>query len=162
MKYAVAFSSLTGNTRLLAEEIRKKMGEECIYFGEPCLQALEADTLYVGFWTDKGNCDKKTEEFLRKVHGKKICLFGTAGFGKEEAYFDRILEAVKGNIPQDNLVEKGFMCQGKMPLSVRKRYETMLEENPQDERMKMLIENFDMALSHPDEKDLYHLQEWLG
>lgn len=162
MKCAVVFSSLTGNTRLLAEQIRDEIGEECLYFGEPCPQALEADTLYVGFWTDKGSCDKQSGDFLTKIHGKKIHLFGTAGFGKEEAYFETILEKVMKMIPQDNQIGKGFMCQGKMPQSVRNRYVALLEENPQDKRMKMMIENFDTALSHPDETDLSHLKEWLG
>ena len=35
MKYAVVYSSKTGNTRLLAEEIRKVLpAEECLYFGD--------------------------------------------------------------------------------------------------------------------------------
>ena len=49
------------------------------------------------------------------------------------------------------------MCQGKMPFSVRKRYEAMLEQNPEDERVKGMIRNFDSALSHPDEADLGRL-----
>ena len=51
------------------------------------------------------------------------------------------------------------MCQGKMPQSVRKRYEAMQEKNPQDEKVKMMIENYDRAQTHPDEEDLIHLRE---
>ena len=51
------------------------------------------------------------------------------------------------------------MCQGKMSQSVRKRYEGMLEQNPGDERIKGMIENFDRALQHPDEADLKALRE---
>ena len=43
-------------------------------------------------------------------------------------------------------------------MTVRERYETMLEENPGDARMKAMIENFDRALSHPDEADLEGLR----
>lgn len=162
MKYAVVYRSLTGNTRILAEKIQKEKGkEDCVYFGEPDDKAKEAEVLYVGFWTDKGSCDDKIQEFLQNIHGKKIYMFGTAGFGKEESYFERILANVISCIPEDNQIGKGFMCQGKMPVSVRKRYEAMLEENPQDERMKMMIENFDQALSHPDEKDMQKLKEWI-
>lgn len=48
------------------------------------------------------------------------------------------------------------MCQGKMPLSVRKRYEGMAEEQP--EKVKPLIENFDRALTHPDDEDLSNFE----
>ena len=36
---------------------------------------MEADTLYVGFWTDKGNADESTLDFLKQLHGKNIFLF---------------------------------------------------------------------------------------
>lgn len=44
------------------------------------------------------------------------------------------------------------MCQGKMSVSVRQRYESMLPQAP--EKMQGLIDNFDLALSHPDENVL--------
>ena len=45
------------------------------------------------------------------------------------------------------------MCQGKMPIAVRNRYEKMLADPDKAAQAQMLIKNFDMALSHPDEKD---------
>lgn len=55
MSYAIVFSSQTGNTKLLAEALKNSLPqEECLYIGTPDPKALNADTLYVGFWTDKG------------------------------------------------------------------------------------------------------------
>lgn len=163
MKYAVVFSSLTGNTKLLAEEIRKEKGkEDCVCFGEPDERVDEADIIYAGFWTDKGSCDEKMRIFLNGLHEKTICLFGTAGFGKDASYFARILANVKKEIPDDNTVGDAFMCQGKMQMAVRKRYEAILEQDPEDEKAKMLIENFDIALSHPDEEDIKEMKKWLA
>lgn len=54
------------------------------------------------------------------------------------------------------------MCQGKMPQSVKKRYEAMQEKAPQDDKIKMMIDNFDRAASHPDEADLIRLRDMLG
>ena len=96
--------------------------------------------------------------FLKSLHGRKVFLFGTAGFGGSEEYFSRILERVESHLASDNMVTGKYMCQGKMPMTVRERYETMLEENPGDARMKAMIENFDRALSHPDEADLEGLR----
>ena len=51
------------------------------------------------------------------------------------------------------------MCQGKMPLSVRQRYENMKLENSQSLKIENLIKNFDKALSHPDKTDLKKLEK---
>ena len=83
MKNAVVFSSKTGNTKQLADEIRNVLPEETIkYFGSPETAPLDADCYYVGFWTDKGHCNAEIGTFLKKIKGKEVFLFGTAGFGR--------------------------------------------------------------------------------
>ena len=82
MSYAIVYSSKTGNTKILADTLHDCLPQEgCDYFGIPDPVAMEADTLYVGFWTDKGKADESTSDFLKQLHGKSIFLFGTAGFG---------------------------------------------------------------------------------
>ena len=162
MTYAVIYASATGNTKMLAEEIRKRLGKkECVCFGtvEEAGTAVRADIIFAGFWTDKGDCSEELGHFLERLHGRRVFLFGTAGFGGAQSYFDQILERVKGHLSADNEVVGTYMCQGKMPQSVRKRYEGMLEQNPGDERIKGMIENFDRAVQHPDEADLNLLGE---
>ena len=150
MSYAIVFSSKTGNTRQLADALHASLPQEaCCYFGGPASAALEADTLYVGFWTDKGHADETLTAFLQQLHGKQVFLFGTAGFGGDPAYFERILDAVQQALAPDNTVFGRYMCQGKMPMSVRQRYEQM--------NQTQLLENFDRALSHPDADDLARL-----
>ena len=160
MRYAIVFSSKTGNTKLLAETLHDHLPqEECCYFGTPNPAALEADTLYVGFWTDKGKADESSSDFLKQLHGKNVFLFGTAGFGGRAAYFDKILKAVQKKLDSSNRVIGSFMCQGKMPLSVRQRYEAMKKQPLHLPNLDALIENFDQALSHPDAEDLERLKQ---
>lgn len=151
MRSAVVFDSRTGNTKLLAQWIAEEI-KDCVYCGD-IDNAVEADTYFVGFWTDKGSCTDKVKNFLESLHGKKIYLFGTAGFGVSDEYFEKILNGVKVLIPDDNEIMEMFMCQGKMPMVVRDRYEKMLAYPDKAAQAQMLIKNFDMALSHPDEKD---------
>ena len=90
MSYAIVFSSKTGNTRLLADTLRASLPQnECTYFGAPAPEALEAETLYIGFWTDKGHADDTLTAFLQTLKGKQVFLFGTAGFGGSAEYFER-------------------------------------------------------------------------
>ncbi len=147
--YTVVYNSLTGNTKMLADRISEILPND----------DDNDDIVFVGFWTDKGNADSKTIEYLKLLRNKKIFLFGTCGFGGSEAYFDRILTNVKSNIDSSNEVIGEYMCQGKMPSSVRERYLKMKESDNCPPNIDALIDNFDRALSHPDEKDLEKLSQ---
>ena len=130
-----------------------------LLFRHPNPAAMEADTLYVGFWTDKGKADESSSDFLKQLRGKQVFLFGTAGFGGSEEYFNKILKAVQKNLHSSNTVIGSFMCQGKMPMSVRQRYENMKKQPLHLPNLDAMIENFDKALSHPDADDLERLKQ---
>ena len=141
----IHYFSQTGNTKLLGDFLKDNIND--------------SKTIYVGFWTDKGNADKDTAELLPKLKNKKIFLFGTAGFGGSEAYFARILGNVKKLIDESNTLVGEYMCQGRMPDAVRARYVKMKEQPDHMPNLDVLIENFDRALSHPDAADLDNLRK---
>ena len=160
MKYAIVFSSQTGNTKQLAETVSSVLPQaDLCFFGSPSQEALQAERLFIGFWTDKGNADNATLELLSKLRNKKIFLFGTAGFGGSAAYFQKILDHIKQSVDPSNTVVGEYMCQGKMPQSVRDRYMKMKAQPEHPANIDALIENFDRALSHPDEDDLERLRK---
>ena len=157
--YSIIFSSPTGNTKLLADTIRDALPEEnCNYFGVSENADTQSDILFIGFWTAKGTADKATLDLLEKLKNKRIFLFGTAGFGGDEEYFKKILANTKKSISGSNITVGEYMCQGKMPQTVRERYIKMKSLPNPVPNLDMLIENFDRALSHPDENDLKRLR----
>ena len=111
----------------------------------------------MGFWTNQGVADQATQQLLGQLKNRKVFLFGTAGFGGSEAYFQAILDKTKAFIDNSNTVIGTYMCQGKMPLSVRERYVKMREQPDHMPNIDAMIENFDKALSHPDANDLEKL-----
>ena len=150
MSYAIVYSSQTGNTKQLAETLRETLPQEgCRYFGAPAEAAAEADTLYVGFWTDRGHTDAGCNAFLKTLRG----------FGGSAEYFANILSAVQAELDPSNTVVGTYMCQGRMPQSVRQRYEAMKQQPNPASNLDMLIENFDRALAHPDAGDLERLKQ---
>lgn len=175
--YSIVFSSRTGNTAELAEAVREALPEgTCEYFGSVngdggfdgrgyagagCGRTSSAipasETLFVGFWTNQGVADQAAQKLLGQLRNRKIFLFGTAGFGGSEAYFQAILDKTKAFIDDSNTVIGTYMCQGKMPLSVRERYMKMKEQPDHMPNIDAMIENFDKALSHPDATDLKKL-----
>ena len=122
MTYAIVYASRTGNTRRLGEAIREALpAAQCLHCGAPAPKALQADVLYVGFWTDKGTCPQEIGDFLAQVTDQKVFLFGTAGFGGAPAYFDQILGRVREHLAPAAQVIGTFMCQDQMPQAVKDR-----------------------------------------
>ena len=144
-RYSIIYSSRKGNTRLLAEAIRESLPADlCDHFGTDEAGAVESEKLYVGFWTDKGTADEAALALLKRLKNKKIFLFGTAGFGESEAYFQKVLDRVK---------------ESKLPMAVRERYEKMKQQPNPAPNLDGLIRNFDRALTHPDDHDLEELKQ---
>ena len=116
MTYSIVTSSKTGNTQAVADAIAAALPPEgCVYRGAPAPEALDADVIFAGFWTDKGTCAQDMAGFLPLCGGKKVALFGTAGFGGDPDYFNMLLENVKKLLPSDAVYLGGWMCQGRMP-----------------------------------------------
>lgn len=117
-------------------------------------QASEADVVFVGFWCGKGSCSPAVQHFLQGLVGKRVFLFGTCGFGESDEYFEQILDRVRAYLPADAQYIGGAMCQGKMGMGAKRRYEGMLEKDPENAQARMLIDNWNKAQSHPNEDDV--------
>ena len=169
MNIAVITNSKSGNTAQLAQALREAFaasGETIVcdielpdapdvaQLEDVASQSLAADAVCVGFWCDKGSCTEGVAKLLERMDGKRVFLFGTCGFGGSQEYFDRIVARVAEHLPQTAELAGAFMCQGKMGPGVRARYEAMLAKDPTDARAQALIDNFDLALAHPDAEDL--------
>lgn len=162
MRYSIVFSSQTGNTELVARRIRKTMGTEgCVFFGSPAEagdEARRADVVFAGSWADKGAATPELAAFLKTLDGRRVFLFGTCGFGESDEYFNQLLGRIREDLPASCELAGSFMCQGKMPAAVRARYEAMLAaaepDSPEARRAQLFVDNFDKALSHPNNDDL--------
>lgn len=147
MKYSIVFSSVTGNTKKLSETIKNKV-DKC-YFGKPCNEALDADVIFVGFWTIGNSCGSDIKTFIEKLSGKKVFIFGTAGYDNTKKYFSGILDSVKDLIPQSNTIIGTYMCQGKVSDAIQNKIK---EATP--EKFEAIKDNLVESLNHPNENDI--------
>lgn len=152
MKPTVIYDSVTGNTKLLAQEIETFIQEE---------KLEEKNLVFIGSWTDKGSPSTKIQEVLKTLKNKKIFYFGTCGFGGSEEYFKALFERVKPYIHSSNTILGYFYCQGKMPPSIKERYEKLKKEQPEEKRWEMSLKNYETALEHPNQTDLSNLRKML-
>lgn len=164
MTYAIVYESSTGNTEQLAQAVAAALSSgECRAFGRvdevDRAAVAQADRVYAGFWTNRGDCGDELAEVLATLADKDVFLFGTAGFGADATYFAGVMSRVAVHLPASAQVVGSFMCQGRMPASVRARYaQTAAAKPEQAARMQQLIDNFDEAANHPNDDDLARLR----
>ena len=164
MTYAIVYESSTGNTEQLAQAVAAALPSgECRAFGRvdevDRAAVAQADRVYAGFWTNRGDCGDELAEVLATLADKDVFLFGTAGFGADATYFAGVMSRVAVHLPASAQVVGSFMCQGRMPASVRARYaQTAVAKPEQAARMQQLIDNFDEAANHPNDDDLARLR----
>lgn len=164
MTYAIVYESSTGNTEQLAQAVAAALPSgECRAFGRvdeiDRAAVAQAERVYAGFWTNRGDCGDELAELLATLADKDVFLFGTAGFGADATYFAGVMSRVAVHLPASAQVVGSFMCQGRMPASVRTRYARTAAAKPeQAARMRQLIENFDEAADHPNDDDLARLR----
>lgn len=154
MKYAVVYSSVTGNTAKLAEVIKNKIGE--CYFGKPSEEALEADVIFVGFFAIGNSCGADIKSFIEKLSGKKVFIFGTVGYNNTQEYFDEILTNVKAHVPSSNTIIGTYACQGKVTEAIKNK---MKENKP--EKYELIKDKLAESVNHPNETDLNSLESQL-
>jgi len=162
MKYQIIYTSKTGNTEKVAKKIFEVLpgNEKDIERFEPGIKTADADLYFIGFWINRGTCSMDLIDYIAQLHGKKIVLFGTCGMASDEAYYKKLMDEVEVWIPEDSECVGRFMCQGKMPMTVREKYQGMLG-NGNDEQVQRMIHNFDTALTHPDQEDMCHVKEFV-
>lgn len=154
MKTLLVYSSRTGNTRKVAEAILEVMPT-----GTPIFSVEEApppdnyDFIALGYWVDRGGPDKAAKEYLTKIKGTKIGLFGTLG-----AYPDSE-HAIKAMANSEDLAKIGnqvlghFICMGKIDPALTKKFKGLPPDHPHSmtpERMARQLE----ATKHPNDDDL--------
>lgn len=151
MKINVCCASQTGNTTMLADLIKNTYRSDLVPTPE------EADLVFLGSWTDKGSMADSMLERARTLKHKKVFIFGTCGFGGHD-YQEQLFQRARAELDSSCQVVGHFYCQGKMPMAVRDRYVSMLREHPDDKKLQISVDNFDQALSHPDDQDLTDLK----
>lgn len=155
MKTQVLYKSRTGNTEKLAKAIFEAVPGQCKDIAplEGQTDHEMGDIYFIGFWTDRGSASVEVLDYLGSLQGKKIALFGTCGMGNDLEYYKKIEENIRVFIEDDNEYLGAYICQGKMPISVREKYLSM--KTPENTKMiNAMLRNFDMAMLHPDTQDL--------
>ena len=157
LDYLVLYQSESGNTKKIAASIFSRLpgNSKDLIDIDTDKTIPEANVYFIGFCVHRGSCSMEVSDFLSDLSGKQIALFGTCGMGDSPEYYKDIAGRVSAWIEADNDYLGYFICQGKMPQKVRMKYESMRTDENNDQ-IDRFIQNFDLALTHPDDLDVEH------
>lgn len=150
MKTLVVYSTLTGNTKMIAESICQQLENADIHAVENAPDANNYDVIFIGFWVDKGRADDKMLAYMETIKAKKVALFFTLGAWPDSEHADNVFEDTCKRLA-GNEVLGHFCCQGKIDPKLLELMQKM-PNNPHPntpEREARIKE----AAKHPDAKD---------
>ena len=158
MRSLLTYSSLTGNTKQVAEAILKVMPEGTDFYPIEEAPSPELyDYICIGFWADRENADKKSQDYMNKINGKKVALFGTLGAYPNSEHAQKTMDNAKEILAGKNEILGEFLCQGKVDPRLVKRFAELPADHPHGmtpERKARLEE----ASKHPNEEDFKNAQ----
>lgn len=157
MKAAVVYSTLTGNTKKVAEAFCVGLGDGAeLYDVNEAPASLDGyDLVAVGFWVDRGRPDAKAMEFMKRVTGKKVFSLFTLGAKPASAHaYKCAYTAASFYGPECEQVGTWF-CQGAIDPKLIERMRQMpkVAGNPHAATPETEA-RWAAAASHPDADDL--------
>lgn len=161
MKHLIVYSSVTGNTKKVAEAIAQVLDRTAeLYPVEAAPSADPYDLVVVGFWVNRGTADQKAQAYLRSIHGKNVALFATLGAYPDSDHAAESMQNAAALLAADNKVVGAFICQGKINPRLIEKFKELPAGHPlavtpaQEARHRE-------AAKHPDEADLRNAQAFI-
>jgi flavodoxin len=157
MKIRLVYSSLTGNTKKVAEGIRATLPAEAEFYRvEQAPEPGGCDLLVLGFWIDKGRADNLMLDYFQKVHGKQVAFFFTLGDYPDGPHAAQVAAGAQKLLEENNNRVLGyFPCQGKVdPDFLERLKRTLPPGHPHAQMAPERKARLEEAAKHPDEDDL--------
>lgn len=159
MNKVVVYSSLTGNTKKVANAICETLKCDMYDYKDISLDELNKfNFVAIGFYIDKGEINDGFREFASKISNKKVGIFITMGGDTQSQYAkDTILKFKERFADQNNDVLVTFCCQGAIDPRLIEKMREMAKMFPDDARHMITPEKearWARASVHPDKDDL--------
>ena len=139
MKVAIVYSSLTGNTKKLAEGVFNKIPsnfEKSIFNENDKYDISEYDIVVPAFWIDRAFPNKSMKKFISELKNKKIFFMATMGFFPDSRHGRDCAENTLSIIDKSCEVLGYFICNGKVDLKLLKNISKMKAETVGEKAFK--------------------------
>ena len=154
MHTLIVYSSITGNTRQVAEAIADALpGQVALHPVAEAPAPQGYDLVLPGFWVNKGMADPAMLRYFSLITGQNIAFFGTLAAWPDSPHAMQVL-ANTNEALKNNTILGSFLCQGRLSAKRMAQYMNPAYENANHpmtpERKARLLE----AQKHPDQNDL--------
>ena len=158
-KWAVIYSSLTGNTKAIAEKIAEAAGESDLFEVKNVPEDLSNyEVVAIGYWLKRGGPDPSTTALLPKIHNVNVVLFQTHGTEPKSEHAITAFARAAYLLGEGCKILGTFSCQGKVnPAMIERR----LKAGGDDPHLGS-IERWKRAATHPDESDFQSAAEFVA
>ena len=158
-KWAVIYSSTTGNTKAIAEEIAGTAGADLFRVQDAPADLSAYEVVALGYWLRRGGPDDLMKAYLPKVRNACVILFQTHGadVGSEHAVtsFARAAYLLGENAE----ILGTFSAQGKLsPALIARRRKSDPDDTHNSPEAQ---ERWVRAADHPNEKDRAAAREFV-
>ncbi len=159
MKAAVVYSTLTGNTKKVAEAFCAGLGEGAELFDVNSAPDVSGcDLVAIGFWVDRGHPDQKSMDFMKKVAGKKVFSLFTLGAKPKSAHAFKCAYTASTYWGEGCDEIGTWFCQGAIDPKLIEAMRKMPAGGPHSASPENEA-RWAAAASHPDAEDLESAKE---
>ena len=152
-KWAVIYSSVTGNTKMVAEAIAGAAEDADIFRVQDAPVDLSAyDIVAIGYWLRLGQPDPLTLKYLAKVQDSKVVFFQTHGAEPTSEHAITSFARAGYNLGPGCEILGTFGCQGKINPALLEKRKHAGADDPHGGAESQ--KRWQQAASHPDEQDL--------
>ena len=153
MKTLIVYSSITGNTRKLAEAIAPLMaGEKTLCAVDDAPPPEEFDVIAVGFWFQAGKPDLKAQKYMKDIgSGPRVFLFATHGAAAGSQHVKQAMDYARSLVPEARIMGD-FSCPGQVSTA-------FLETAQKKDQPPPWLPDAPKAMGHPDDGDIKRLME---
>ena len=159
-KWAVVYSSVTGNTAQIAKAIAEAAEADIFPVAEAPADFSDYDVVALGYWLRRGAPEAKMLAFLPQVTGAKVALFQTHGAEPGSEHAVTAFARAAYRLGEGCEILGTFGCQGKINPALIKKRQQGGDDDPHGGAAALL--RWEAAKTHPDEQDLAAARDFVA
>lgn len=162
MKILVTYSSVTGNTKLVATKLFEYLKEDNDVDILKMIQAKNIDNydvIFIGFWINKATANKEAYRFIEKIKNRRIALFGTIGANPDSEHGKLAKKNIDALVDKSNDYIGSFLVNGKVDDKWIKRINIIpfIPKKAKEKMQKTVIES-----RAPNEDDFKNIIDYFS
>ena len=162
MKYQVAYSSVYGNAKILADAIMDMLPPDSAEYVDLSCQELydDADIYLIVFEMMRNVIPMDIMNALENLGGKSILCF--AAYGAELwGNKDHIEQSLFPFLPDECDYRGLFVCPGHIPFNILDSMQQSLQEQAENAQARAVLDDYRRSAGYPDAEDIDDLRRFI-